>query len=67
MRFRERLSSFAEFFRPRIELLWHPESPGMRVPVRLTWYRRRPSGFATINDTLRYYSAVELVGAHRSI
>lgn len=45
----------------RVVLLWHPDSPGMRVPVRLTWWRWRPSGFATLGDTLRYYKARELV------
>lgn len=47
----------------RVVLLWHPESPGVRVPVRLTWWRRRRSGFATSGDVLRYYRAVELAGA----
>lgn len=53
--------------RGRIALLWHPDSPGMRVPVRLTWWRRRPSGFATLGDTLHYYAARELVNAARPI
>lgn len=60
-----RSESLSAFLRPRITLLWHPDSPGMRVPVRLTWYRRRPSGFATIGDTLRYHRARALVEAAR--
>lgn len=38
----------------------------MRVPVRLTWWRRRPSGCATLGDTLRYYRALDLVNATRT-
>lgn len=49
--------------RDRVVLLWHPDSPGIRVPVRLTWWRFRPSGFATISDVLRYYRARDLVEA----
>lgn len=47
----------------RVRLLWHPESPGMRVPVRTLWFRRRD--FATLSEVLRYYRAVELVEALR--
>lgn len=40
-------------------VLWHPESPGSRVPVFVyPWSRRR---FATIRQVLRYYRALQLV------
>lgn len=47
--------------RREIRLLWHPDSPGMRVPVRVwPWSRRE---FATLTETLRYYRALALVRA----
>lgn len=50
--------------RPKFLLLWHPDSPGMKVPVRRRWLRRR-SDFATLADLGRYYAARELVDAMR--
>jgi hypothetical protein len=39
----------------RMMLLWHPDSPGMRVWARVPWWRVRSArrwGFATIGDAL---------------
>ena len=46
-----------------ILLLWDPESPGMRVPVRRGFFGRlfKPSDFATISECLAYYRALRLV------
>lgn len=44
-------------------LLWHPDSPGMRVPVMRGWLGRllKPAEFATAGEVLAYYQALELV------
>ena len=44
-------------------LLWHPDSPGVRVPVirnrlQMLLY---PKYFATLGEALKYYKAIELV------
>lgn len=54
-----------EFFRTQYVVLWHPDSPGGRVPVKLTWWRklsptRTRYGSATLNDTIRYHNARRL-------
>jgi hypothetical protein len=59
--------SIFAFFRSRVVVLWHPDSPGMHVPARLAWWRKRPSGFATPGDVLRYYRACDLVEAMRRV
>ena len=40
-----------------ILVLWHPDSPGMRVPVRRSWLGRlfKPADFATLGEVLAYY------------
>lgn len=42
-------------------VLWHPDSPGMRVPVVRTWWQRLiyPTDFATIGESLKYYKYEE--------
>lgn len=39
-------------------VLWHPESPGVRVPVVRSWWQRLfyPRKFATISEVLRHYA-----------
>jgi hypothetical protein len=51
-----------------ITLLWHPDSPGMRVPVRRSWLGRlfKPVEFATVGEVLTYYRALELVQCERT-
>lgn len=38
-------------------VVWHPESPGIRIPVVRSILQRLfyPKEFATINEVLRYY------------
>lgn len=38
-------------------LLWHPESPGMKVPVVRNWLQRLfyPKYFATLTETIKWY------------
>jgi len=38
-------------------LLFHPESPGMRIPVVRNWWQRLlyPKDFATLSEVLFYY------------
>ena len=45
------------------KLLWHPDSPGVRVPVVRGWLGRlfKPAEFATTGEVLAYYRALELV------
>jgi hypothetical protein len=51
--------------RERLLLLWHPDSPGMRVPVRRGWLGRlfKPAEFATLGEVIAYHQALELVQA----
>jgi hypothetical protein len=44
-------------------MLFHPDSPGMRVPVMRGWLGRlvKPADFATTSEVLTYYRALELV------
>lgn len=39
-----------------IKLVWHPESPGMKMFVYRTWWQRlwRPKDFATLGEVLRH-------------
>jgi hypothetical protein len=52
-----------------ITMLWHPDSPGIRVPVRRGWLGRlfKPSEFATPGEVLAYYRAYELVAVARGV
>jgi len=38
-------------------ILWHPESPGMKVTVYRNWLQRLlyPKDFATLGEVLRMY------------
>ena len=47
------------FFDARIERLWHPDSPGMRVTVTRTRFGRwfKYSDFAALSETIKSYSA----------
>ena len=50
----------------RFLILWHPDSPGARVPVRVGLLRRlglRRSPFATLGETVAFYRALTLVRA----
>jgi predicted double-glycine peptidase len=42
-------------------LLYHPESPGIKVPVVRNWWQRLlfPKDFATLSETLKYYKYCE--------
>ena len=44
------------FFGVRDEELWHPDSPGMRVPTRRSWLGRvfKPAHFATLGETISF-------------
>ena len=46
----------------QLMLLWHPDSPGMRVPVRRGWIGRllKPAEFATFGEVLAFYRALDL-------
>jgi len=39
-------------------VLWHPDSPGMKVSVVRSWWQKTiyPKDFATIDETLKYYA-----------
>lgn len=41
----------------KASILWHPESPGMKVAVVRSWWQRciYPKEFATLNETIKDY------------
>lgn len=50
-------------------LLWHPESPGMRIPVVRSWWQKLvyPEDFAILGEVLKYYAyreAFEMLTNH---
>lgn len=42
--------------RKKVKLVWHPESPGMKMMVFRNWWQRlwRPKNFATLGEALRH-------------
>ena len=43
------------FLRIKTAVLWHPESPGMKVTVTRSWIGRllKPTAFATLSEALK--------------
>lgn len=48
-----------------VQILWHPESPGMRVYVIRNWWQKLfyPEEFATLGESIKYSDAIKLVRA----
>ena len=42
-------------FRGQMVTAWHPDSPGARVTVWRSWWRRKSVPFATLSEVLRSY------------
>jgi hypothetical protein len=44
-------------------ILWHPDSPGMKIPVVRNWLQRLfyPKDFATLGEVLKYYKYKEVM------
>ena len=44
------------FLKPRAEILFHPESPGIKVRVVRSWIGRltKPEDFATLTEARQY-------------
>jgi hypothetical protein len=42
------------FLRFKVQILWHPESPGIKVKVMRSWIGRliKPTAFATLSEVL---------------
>tara|TARA_R110000782_G_scaffold214008_1_gene301913 strand:- start:2597 stop:2767 length:171 start_codon:yes stop_codon:yes gene_type:complete len=43
------------FLRFKVEILFHPESPGIKVKVKRSWIGRliKPTAFATLTEVLK--------------
>jgi hypothetical protein len=43
------------FLRFKVQILWHPESPGIKVKVTRSWIGRfiKPIAFATLSEVLK--------------